>query len=80
MLGLDDSRWSSLTGGYRTAFDPRPLLARLETKHGTAVVWHELWEEPCHQGDVGEASYASVPPLVRIHRKSGIIDSNSTLS
>src|ERR1700733_11200764 len=77
MLGLDDNRWSNLTGGYRTAFDPRPLLARLETEHDTAAVWHELWEELHHQGDLGEASYASVPHLVRIHRTSGIIAWNS---
>jgi hypothetical protein len=76
MLGLDDSRWSNLTGGCRTAFASRPLLARLETEHGTAVVSHELWEELYHQGDAGEASYASVPPLVRVHRKNGIIDWN----
>ncbi len=77
MLGLDDHRWSNLSGGYRTAFDPRPLLARLETEHDTAAVWHKLWEELHHQGDVGEASYASVPHLVRIHRTSGIIAWNS---
>jgi hypothetical protein len=29
-------------------------------------VWDELWQQLHHQGDVGEASYASVPHLVRI--------------
>jgi hypothetical protein len=28
-------------------------------------------------GDVGEASYATVPHLVRIHRKSGVVDWNT---
>lgn len=30
-----------------------------------------LWEELRHQGDVGEASYAAIPELVRIHRSQG---------
>ena len=36
---------------------------------GTKVstVWEELWDELHHQGDVGDASYASVPYLVRIY-------------
>jgi len=29
-------------------------------------VWDELWNELHHQGDVGVASYAAVPQLVRI--------------
>jgi hypothetical protein len=77
MLGLDDNRWSNLTGGYRTPFDPRPLLARLETEQDTATVWHELWDELHHQGDVGEASYAAIPHLVRIHRRRGVVDWNT---
>jgi len=77
MLSLDDSRWNNLAGGYRMKCDPRPLLANLETAQNRETAWHELWEELHHQGDVGEASYASVPHLVRIHRKSGIVDWNT---
>jgi hypothetical protein len=73
MLALDDSRWSNLNGGYRTRFDPRPLLTRLETEQDTATTWHELWDELHHQGDVGDASYAAVPHLVRIHRTRGAV-------
>ena len=29
-------------------------------------VWDELWDELNHQGEVGVASYAAVPELVRI--------------
>jgi hypothetical protein len=76
MLGLDDNRWCNLTGGYRTRFDPRPLLARLETEKDTAPTWHELWDELHHQGDVGDASYAAIPHLVRIHRRCGVADWN----
>src|SRR6202021_2098270 len=78
MLGLDDIRWNNLSGGYRIPFDPRRLLARLETDQDTAPVWHELWEELHHQGDVGEASYAAVPHLVRIHRMRGVVDDWNT--
>ena len=78
MLNLDDNRWNSLAGGYRMKCDPRPLLAELESEREQRdEAWRELWEELHHQGDVGEASYASVPHLVRIHRKSGVVDWNT---
>lgn len=54
-------------GGYRTAFDPRPSLHNLELNVRVEEAWHELWQELHHQGDVGEASYAALPHLVRIH-------------
>ena len=66
MLSLDDNRWTTMRGGYKMPFDPRPLFARLETGLETQTVWSELWNEPHHQGDVDEASYAAVPHLVRI--------------
>ena len=78
MLALDDERWRNLTGGYRTPFDPRPLLARLETDQDMAPVWRELWEELHHQGDVGETSYAVIPRLVRIHRMRDAVDDWNT--
>ncbi len=57
--------------------DPRPLLRRLETEHDTARVWQELWGELHHQGDVGEASFAAVPFLVKSYRERGVIDWNT---
>src|SRR5205085_6628311 len=63
MLPLDDPSWSELTGGYKTPYDPSDALRRLESGQD---VWDELWQELHHQGDVGEASYAAVPHLVRI--------------
>jgi hypothetical protein len=77
MLSLDDKRWQKLEGGYRKPFDPRPLLSKLDTHKGTKAAWHDLWEGLHHQGDVGEASYAAVPHLVRIYRKRGAIDWNT---
>jgi hypothetical protein len=66
-MDFDDPRWSALTGGYRLAYDPRAALRALETGEATRVAWEGLWENLHHQGDVGEASYAAVPHLVRIY-------------
>jgi hypothetical protein len=77
MISLEDIRWSNMTGGYKTPLDPRPLLKRLETDSDTTNVWHQLWDELHHQGDVGDASFASVPFLVRHHRDRGVIDWNT---
>ena len=74
MLNLNDNRWQSLKGGYRVPFDPRPFLEKFEAEKNTADDWHEFWGGIHHQGDVGEASYAAVPHLVRIYRKRGILN------
>ena len=71
MFSLDDDRWTLLAGGYRSPFDPRPALEKLSNRKDEAAAWEELWEELHHQGDVGEASYAAIPELVRIHRSQG---------
>jgi hypothetical protein len=63
MLPIDDPRWNELAGGYKSPYDPSDALRRLERGEDA---WDELWEELHHQGDVGEASYATVPHLVRI--------------
>ena len=76
MLSFDDDRWEHLTGGYKVPFDPRPTLRKLESRQDTPAAWKELWEELHHQGDVGDASYAAVPELVRIHRMGGAADWN----
>ena len=76
MLSLDDEHWSHLTGGYKVPFDPRPALRKLESEEDTAAAWEELWDELHHQGHVGDASYAAVPRLVRIHRAGLAADWN----
>jgi len=69
MLSFDDKRWEQLSGGYRAGFDPRTALSKLETNTQSEDAWNELWEGLHHQGDVGEASYAAVPHIVRIYRQ-----------
>jgi hypothetical protein len=77
MLSFEDPRWTGLTAGYRTPIDLRPLLRRLESDRDTKATWDDLWGELHHQGDVGEASFAAVPHLVRIHRLRGDRDWNT---
>jgi hypothetical protein len=67
MIQFDDPRWAGLHGGYRTPYDPRPALLSLQQGRSVEAAWKELWNELHHQGDVGEASYAAIPHLVRIH-------------
>ena len=66
MLDLSDPRWAGLTGGYRRPYDPRPALQQLRVNPVAESAWDELWSELHHQGDLGDASYASVPVLVEI--------------
>ena len=68
-MELDDPGWASLLGAYRIPYDPRGALRALERGENPAVAWRELWDELYHQGDVGEASYAAVPHLVRIYAR-----------
>lgn len=74
MLALDDPRWSTLQGGYRVPYDASVALRQLETSPSTDRAWEELWNELHHQGDVGEASYAALPHLVRIARERAFSD------
>jgi hypothetical protein len=59
MLSLKDPKWQRLKGGYAAS----AALLRLERGED---VWEDLWQALHHQGDVGVASYAAVPQLVRI--------------
>jgi len=55
-------------------FDPREAIQRVA--RGDATAWDVLWAELHHQGDVGEASYAAVPELLRVCRASAASDWN----
>ena len=76
-MDFDDPRWAQLQGGYRVPYDPRKALLTLERNDRVKEAWRELWNGLHHQGDVGEASYAAVPHLVRIHSLRGIADDNT---
>jgi hypothetical protein len=76
-MELNDPRWASLKGGYGVPFDPRPALLKLADGSDSQAAWDQLWDGLHHQGDVGEASYACVPHLVRIHEARGMPDWNT---
>jgi hypothetical protein len=77
MLSLDDKRWKEFEGGYRGKYNASIVLSKLESgKEDPAQIWSELWENLHHQGDVGIASYASVPHIARIIRKRRLFDWN----
>lgn len=77
MLSFDDPRWPEMKGGYKMPFDSRPLLKRLESERDIGQVWSELWNELHHQGDVGEASFAAVPYIVKTYCDRSIPDWNA---
>ena len=76
-INLDDDRWTELLGGYRIPYDPRKELRSIEQDENVEAAWSELCTNLYHQGDVGEASYAVVPHLVRIHEQRGVPDWNT---
>ncbi len=77
MLPLDDPRWQSYTGGYRTPFDASALLRQLFDRGASPELWDELWLQLHHQGDVGTASFAAVPWLLESARRSPELDWNA---
>lgn len=79
MIPLIDSRWKEFEGGYRIPYDASAPLKRLEqatTDVEVNAVFSELWDELHHQGDVGLASYLSVPHLIRIAKERNLYDWN----
>jgi hypothetical protein len=50
-------------GGYRIPYDASKALTQMEAGES---VWDELWDELHHQGEVGVASNAAIPQIVRI--------------
>jgi hypothetical protein len=64
LMPLDDSRWATYNGGYRSPYNVVPLILRLNNEGTSGGFWEVVWNELHHQGDVGEASYALVPYLV----------------
>jgi hypothetical protein len=77
MLSFDDPRWRELEGGYGGPYDPRKALLSLERGTDVSAAWSELWEELHHQGHVGEASYAAIPHVVRIHGERDALELNT---
>ena len=75
-MPYDDPKWREMVGGYKIPYDPTRALKKLESGDDMDRAWEELWNELYHQGDLGEASYAVVPHLVRIHKENRNLDWN----
>lgn len=74
LLPLNDLRWPTYRGGYRTPCDIVPLIQRLQTEGTSEGFWKIAWEELHHQADVGEATYALVPYIVDHQSRQRDID------
>ncbi len=65
----ENSNWEKLNGGYKipyNAFKPLNDLRQTTDPKITSGIFADLWENLHHQGDVGEASYYSIPQLIDI--------------
>ena len=75
MLSLDSKEWQDFDGCYRVPYDASITLKLLETsQEPDSKIWDTLFENLYHQGDVGIASYAAVPQLLRIYKTRAWID------
>ena len=69
MFKLEDPIWDTLIGGYNTLYNPTEAIKKLEDcscEKEEGELYLELWNELHHQGDLGVASYATVPQLIRV--------------
>src|SRR5258705_6535681 len=79
MIPLNDSKWKEFEGGYRIPEDASIPLKKLEeatTSQEIGLIFFELWNELHHQGDVGLASYFSVPHIIRIAKEKKLYNWN----
>ena len=78
-MTLDADVWKKSQGGYKIDYDASVPLRQLEEANDEEEIkriYDELWNELHHQGDVGLASYLSLPQLVRIGKIKGLFDWN----
>ncbi|MBT32248.1 MAG: hypothetical protein CMO01_21510 [Thalassobius sp.] len=69
MIALENPIWQSFEGGYRTKYDASIPLKSLEISNNQTEIEElldELFSKLYHQGDVGLASYFTLPHLIRI--------------
>lgn len=76
MLPLDDPKWAEMRGGFGPLYNPSPAIRKLEAGEEVAAAWDDLWHNLYHQGNVGEASYATIPHLVRVQQEKRNLDWN----
>ena len=78
-MNLQNDKWTNLDGGYKMPYDASTPLRQLRLTDEpklVAGIFAELWDNLHHQGDIGLASYFSVPLLVDICIEKGSLDWN----
>ena len=78
-MDLENSIWPTLAGGYKIPYNASRPLRKLKDatqKEEFDNIFSELWDNLHHQGDVGLASYLSVPQLVSICMEKKSLDWN----
>ncbi len=64
-----------MDGGYRRPYDASVILRFLEALvEPSKQFWDEVWNNLYHQYDVGLASYAVMPWLLKIYREKNWVD------
>ncbi|MBL7829456.1 MAG: hypothetical protein JNK41_00400 [Saprospiraceae bacterium] len=66
---MENNIWAILNGGYKIPFDASIPLKQLFLTNDNRLIesiFTELWDNLHHQGNLGLASYFSVPHLVKI--------------
>ncbi len=79
MITLDDKIWKVVEGGYKIPYNPSLSLKKLWAANNPLEIkefWEEFWNELHHQGDVGLASYLTVPELVKYCKQKKIFEWN----
>ena len=77
-MNLNEIKWESLNGGYKIPYDASVPLNNLGLNYTNEInsTFGELWENLHHQGDVGLASYYSLPVLIDICIDKKLLDWN----
>jgi|JI10StandDraft_1071094.scaffolds.fasta_scaffold81402_2 hypothetical protein len=74
MLDITEYQWNNMNGGYKTPYNPNHIFDLLSKDISSVEAWDLIWENLHHQGDIGEASYAIIPKLVDLYKKSNSTD------
>lgn len=77
MLSLDDPRWKAYIGAYQVPYDAAGAIRRLLHGPDQKSALDQLENELCHQGDLGSASYASLPWIVEYIRRCPELDARA---
>lgn len=77
MMSLTDPRWSTFDGAYRIPFDAATPLSGFQARTlSDEQFWYVVWNDLFHQDDVGVASYAAVPQIIRLYEQRNLFDYN----